>query len=169
MDKEKIRQFLDLSDETKLLFSRLSRGQAGSNEVIVWAANLAQQGKTQPALKALAELPESSERPAVESLFKQALEELKWESPPRSVCLRWNCYFFARQIVEKKLTPVEGCRKVYEVVFDLNLPFDLKAWIYLDDGLHPRTFENLTDSALEKEIMLEARRLIRDEEKFLFS
>jgi hypothetical protein len=169
MDKEKVRQFLDLSDETRLLFARLLRGQAGSSEVIGWAANLVKQGNTQPALKTLAELPQESERPAVESLFKQSLEELKWEIPPRSVCLRWNCYYVARQIVEGKLTPVEGCQRVYEVVFALNLPFDLKAWIYLDDGLHPRSFENLTDSALDKEIMLEARRLIRDEEKFLFS
>jgi hypothetical protein len=69
---------------------------------------------------------------------------------------------FARGIVAGTISPLDGCRKIYSVVVSLQYPKELMPWLYLDEGLEPETYSELSGVPWDTKIIQEARRFISD-------
>lgn len=125
---------------TRTVLIREGEGWASSHELADWAAGALADGFDTPTLRILAgaDLPERSEvRHAEVSLqFRQALDELGLEVPPRETTLRWHLESLARKILSGELTPRQGIDQIHrEIVTPLKHPEDMRTWCYLWSGL----------------------------------
>src|SRR5258708_37200812 len=93
--------------------------------------------------------------------FQGALAELGWSLPAANeALLRAYALDVAEDCISGELRSTEGCREIYRLWMNLEFPADLARWIYIDEGLHPDTYADLSGPELDATIIEEAERLI---------
>lgn len=88
------------------------------------------------------------------------------ELPEPKECIIEYSRSFAEEILAGRVTPLEGCRKIYRVVVALEYPRELMSWLYLDEGLEPGTYRDLAGAELDEAIVKEARRFVGESNRF---
>jgi hypothetical protein len=76
------------------------------------------------------------------------------------------CSGLCSGIVAGTVSPFDGCRKIYSVVVSLQYPKELMPWLYLDEGLEPETYSELSGVAWDTAIIQEAQRFMSDGNSF---
>ncbi|HEX8141305.1 MAG TPA: hypothetical protein VF553_01840 [Pyrinomonadaceae bacterium] len=135
-------------------------------EYVEWAVSCLESGIDSKNIRILASLQKPLYSSEVEDYFKRSLRDLGWELPDRKECIIEYARSFAKEILSGQVSPLEGCRKIYRIVVDLQYPRELMSWLYLDEGLEPGTYRDLEGKELDEAIIKEARRFIGESDRF---
>jgi len=131
------------------------------DDVVAWAMEMLEEGYDTESLGILAGLTEPLSWQEVESYLNKAIGELGWDMPPdEESCLRAYALDVARAIIEGTVSTREGCAEIYRIWLALDYPNDLLAWSFLDEGLNPEKYEELTDTQLDAAIIKYAHSMI---------
>ena len=133
-----------------------------------WAGSSLEAGFDTKSIRILASLQKPLFPTEVEDYFYRSLKELGWELPEPKECVIEYARFFAEEILSDKVSPVEGCRRIYQVAVFLEYPRELMNWFYLDDGLEMETYTDLTGTELDAAIIKEARKFASEANKYTF-
>jgi hypothetical protein len=153
-----------VSPATRKLLARRSIGTATSSDYVDWAVAELLAGTDTPNLRILAGLPKPPYWPDVERHFERTLMEMGLTLPEPEAYLREYVRDIARAILSGDTAPMAGCREIYQIWMDRGYPGNLGDWVYLDEGLDPGTYRQLSDSELEAAIRREAELLLTREE-----
>jgi len=134
-------------------------GDATLKDHVDWAVAELVFGADTPNLRILAGLTKPLFWQEVEYHFALTLDELKISLPPREQFLRNYVFELARKIVTNEIVPTAGCHTIYKISALLDYPPELSNWVYLDEGMEPETYGNLTGAKLDAEIKREAKNL----------
>lgn len=152
--------------ETIRLLARRHLGLATHEQCVDWAVSCLESGIDSKNIRILASLQQPFYPSEVEDYFNRSLKELGWEVPEPMACIVEYARTFAQEILSGKISPVEGCRKIYEVSLALRHPLKLRSWLYLDEGLEPGTYRDLQGKELDEAITKEARSFVCESERF---
>lgn len=133
-------------DLTRQLFARIYLDKTTSDDFVDWAIACLEEGLDTKSLRMLA----ASDKPyysiEIEDRFNKTLNELNWEKPSRKESLLSYAKLFAREIVDKKISPLKGSHEIFLLSLELDYPPELKGWFYLNEGYDPVTMKHLWDS-----------------------
>lgn len=146
--------------QTLTLLAKRHLGQIGLSAFVDWAVSLLEAGYDTEHLRMLSSLGSAPAHADIDYYFGQTLHELNWAVPPIPLLLRLYAQAIAQDILEGKATPIEGCHTIYRIYFALDYPVDMQAWLYLDDGLEPGTYQELEGESLDKAIRQEAQKFL---------
>jgi hypothetical protein len=152
--------------ETNSLLAGRYLGWLTYEEYVNWAVGCLESGLDSKNIRILASLRKPLYSSEVEDYFNRSLRDLGWHLPDRKECLMEYARGFAREIVAGAVSPLDGCRKIYRVVVSLQYPKDLMPWVYLDEGLEPDTYSDLSGAAWDTAIVKEAQRFISQGSSF---
>lgn len=152
--------------ETIKLLAERQMGMATYDRYIDWAISCLESGIDSKNIRILASLQKPLYPSEVEDYFNRSLKDLGWELPNPKECVIEYARSFAGEILSGRVSPLEGCRKIYRVVVALQYPRELMAWLYLDEGLEPETYRDLEGKELDEAIIKEARRFISESNRF---
>lgn len=158
--------FSSMNLETIKLLAERHMGMATYEQYIDWAVSCLEAGIDSKNIRTLASLQKPLYSSEVEDYFNRSLKDLSWELPEPKECIIEYARSFAGEILAGQVTPLEGCRKIYRVVVVLAYPRELMPWLYLDEGLEPGTYRDLTGKELDEAILKEARRFISESNRF---
>jgi hypothetical protein len=134
-------------------------GNATLEDYVDWAVTELMSSADTPNLRILAGLTKPLFWPEVEHHFAAALDELEISLPPSEQFLRNYVCEVARKIVAEEIVPTAACHTIYQISASLDYPPELSDWVYLDEGMEPRTYGNLTGAKLDAEIKRAAKSL----------
>lgn len=147
------------------LLARRYMGLATSEDVVAWAMEMLEEGYDTESLGILAGMAKPLYWQEIEQYLRKAISELGWAMPANEEsCLRAYVLDIARDIVDGRISPGEGCAEIYRIVLAQNYPEYLRAWIFLDEGLDPEKYAELSDEQLDVTIMKYARRMLAQSE-----
>lgn len=149
-----------LNIETNNLLAGRYLGWLTYEEYVDWAVGCLESGLDSKNIRILASLRKPLYSSEVEEYFNRSLRDLGWHLPDRKECLMEYARGFARGIVAGTISPLDGCRKIYSVVVSLQYPKELMPWLYLDEGLEPETYSELSGGPWNTKIIQEAQRFI---------
>lgn len=152
--------------ETNKILAERHLGSATSEDFVDWAVACLESNLDSKNIRILASLRKPLYSSEVDDYFNRSLKDLGWTMPEPRECLLEYARSIAKQIVSGDLPPLEGCRKIYDVVVALQYPRELMAWLYLDEGLHPANYSDLQGAEWDDAIMSEANRLVHDSARF---
>jgi hypothetical protein len=158
-----------MTRETLTLLAKRHLGYISLSAFVNWAVFMLEAGYDTEHLRILSSLGSDPAHADIDHYFGQTLHELGWAVPPVPLLLRLYAQVIAQDMLEGEATPVEGCRIIYRIFLDDPLndpwdryyPIDMLAWLYLDEGLDPGTYQDLEGESLNKAIRQEARRLLK--------
>jgi hypothetical protein len=148
--------------ETNNLLAGRYLGWLTYEEYVDWAVRCLESGLDSKSIRILASLRKPLYSSEVEDYFNRSLHDLGWQLPDRQKCLMEYARGLACEIVEARVSPLEGCSKIYRVVAALQYPKGLMPWVYLDEGLEPDSYSDLTGAAWDTAIIQEAKRLVSE-------
>ncbi len=159
-----------MNEKTQIVFAKYYLEDTSPRYFADWAVSLLEEKYDSKNIRILASMFNAKAHSDVEIYVRKSLEDLNWGFPDKEKCLLNYSKEIARQIVENEMAPVEGCRKIYEICWNLDYSNKLHRWIYLDEGLDPETYDFLYDSyenaepteALKKAIIKEANELLKE-------
>ena len=146
--------------ETNNLLAGRYLGWLTYEEYVDWAVGCLESGLDSKNIRILASLRKPLYSSEVENYFNRSLHDLGWHLPDRKECLMEYARGSAREIVTGTISPLDGCRKIYRVVVSLQYPKELMPWVYLDEGLEPDTYSDLSGAAWDTAIVKEAERFM---------
>jgi hypothetical protein len=152
--------------ETNNLLAGRHLGWLTYEDYVDWAAGCLESGLDSKNIRILASLRKPLYSSEVEDYFTRSLHDLGWHLPDRQDCLMEYTRGLACEIVAGTLAPLEACRKIYRVVVSLQYPKELMPWVYLDEGLAPDTYSELSGAAWDTAIIQEAQRFISERSSF---
>lgn len=160
-----------MNEETTILAAKYYLGRNSPRDYADWAVSCLENGLDTKNIRILASMFNADSFSDINIYFQRALEELGLELPPKEESLLSYSKFIAKQIVENKIEPVKGCREIYLLSYGLDYSEKLSNWIYLDEGLDPKSYEFLWDSyrnseptqAIKDAIVREAKELLQDD------
>ena len=145
---------------TNNLFAGRFLGNISSEDYVHWAIDCLENGLDSKNIRILASLGKPLYSYEAEDYFKRSLRDLGWNQPDPAECLTEYVGALAEQIVKGTVTPAEGCANIYRVCVELKYPRALMVWVYLDEGLDPENYGDLSGAALDSSIIREARRFM---------
>ena len=152
--------------ETIKLLAERYMGMATSEQYVDWAVSCLESGIDSKNIRILSSLQKPLYSSEVEDYFNRSLKDLGWELPEPQECIIEYARSFAKEIVSGQASPLEGCRKIYDVVVVLQYPRQMMPWLYLDEGLEPETYRDLQGKEWDEAIIKEARRFISESNRF---
>ena len=154
-----VRRFLvNMNRETIRLLAEKYMVLANHEQFADWAVSCLEAGLDTKSIRILASLQKPMFPTEVVDYFYRSLKELGWNFPEPKDCVIEYARFIAEEILCGKVSPVEGCRQIYKVVLFLEYPPELMSWLYLDEGLEPTAYRELTGAELDAAIIQEARK-----------
>ncbi len=152
------------------LFAKIYLEKATSDDFVDWAIACLEDGFDSKNLRMLAAAEKPYYSSEIDKRFRQSLKELDLDYPNKEETLLDYAKSFAKKIISAELTPEQGCKKIYQISWELDYPDKLKNWLYLDEGVNPETMEWLVDSTkfypfsesqkLNEAIISEAKKLV---------
>lgn len=161
-----------MNEATIELIAKFYLGENFPRDYSDWAVSCLEQGLDTKNIRILASMFEAYAFSEIEFNFRRALTELGWDFPPKEEFLLLKYpRFIAKQIVERRIEPYEGCRRIYRVSLEFDHPKELRSWMFLDEGLDPKTYETLWEydepevtSELKNAIIKEAKEMLNKDE-----
>jgi hypothetical protein len=153
-----------MSPATRKLLARRSLGSATSSDYVDWALTELLAGTDTPNLRILAGLPKPPYWPEVQLYFARTLDDLGLTLPEPEAYLREYVQDIARAILSGVTAPMDGCHEIYEIWMETGYPGHLHDWVFLDEGLDPETYRELSEAELEAAIRRGAEALLAREE-----
>ena len=148
--------------ETLKLWAERYLGTATPEDYVDWAVTCLESDLDSKNIRILASLRNTSSSSEVEDYFYRSLKDLGWTMPDKRECLFAYARGLAQQIVSGDLQPVNGCEQIYRIVYELQYPHEMIAWLYLDEGLSPDDLGDLHGAAWDDAIKSEAARFLED-------
>lgn len=148
--------------ETNKLFAERYLGTAIPEDYVDWAVACLEADLDTKNVRILASLRDATSSSEVEDYFYRSLKELGWTMPAERECLFEYARDLAQQIVSGDLSPLDGCRQIYRIVYALKFPGEMYSWVYLDEGLHPENLGDLEGAEWEDAIKNEAARFVQE-------
>ena len=147
-----------MNNATKILLAKIHMGEARTEALADWAVSMLELGFETDHMGMLAGLAlECSPDPVeVRHYFALVLEELGWSEPPILELLHEYGLMVAESILSGTVRPIVGCHKMYKLSLDLfrcDDHSDMTDWLYLDDQLDRRTYQELEGKRLEAAII----------------
>jgi len=152
-----------MSAELRKLVAHRAIGLATGEDHVDWALAALEAGQDSEHLRMLAGLGTNPHWQDVRDYFERAREELGQELPPVGQVIPLFVSDVAQGIVDGTVAPLLGCREIYHAlqVEGVQVPqLEYEAWLYLEDGLEPGTYQELAGAALTEAIRREAVRLL---------
>src|SRR5690242_12328359 len=118
----------DVTPETKELFANIHMGAATSDDMVAWAVSMLEAGIVTKNIGILASLGKAHYPSEVGEYFARSLKDLGWSLPERESCLHDYMRASAEKILRGKLTPHEGCERIYQAICSLDFPGGLSHW-----------------------------------------
>lgn len=150
-----------MTRETRILLARQQLGYSSLGEFVDWAVFLLEAGTDTKHLRMLASLSHAPNRADVTFCFGQVMDELGWRAPEPLLLLYQYAQDLAKDIVDGKIAPIEGCHQMYRLYSDLDAPREMQVWLYLDDQLEEETYEELEGAVWESAIRREAQKFLQ--------
>lgn len=133
---------------------------ATPEKFVDWAVSSLEAGLDTKSIRILASLQKPLFSIEVEDYFYRSLKELGWKLPEPKECVIEYARFLSEEILSGGVLPVEGCRRIYKAVVFLEYPPELSNWFYLDEGLVPDAYKELTSAELDAAIIKEAQKFV---------
>ena len=150
-----------MNSETQTIIAKRYLGSATCEDYVDWAMACLEADIDSKNIRILASLQKPLYPSEVDDYFYRSLNDLGWTMPEERESLLQYARLLAQQIVSDDLPPVEGCRKMYDIVVALEYPSELIPWIYLEDGVDPNYVGDLTSSDWDDAIKNEAEYFLR--------
>ena len=151
---------------TQRLMVRDAAWLASSQEYVDWAVRALSDGYDGPALRSLAGADMDCAPRALEmgKTFRAALAELGLAFPDEAELLRSYVGELAADIVHGRTPPRVAVERIHhEVLSPFGHPRELKAWVYLAEGLNPSgDGSQLTEDMIDQTILKVATQWLRD-------
>lgn len=146
--------------ETYKILAERYLGTARHEDYVDWAVACLESDLDSKNIRILASLRNAASPSEVENYFNRSLQDLGLTVPDRRECLVEYARGVAQQIVSGDVSPLDGCSQIYRVVRALDVPHEMIAWLYLDEGLHPHNLGDLQGADWDEAIKSEAARFI---------
>jgi hypothetical protein len=150
-----------MNEETNALITKFYLKQTSVRDFSDWAVSCLEKGLDTKSIRILASMFDAKSLSEIDTYFQRSLDELGWKFPEEKECLERNAKFIAQQILDKEISPKDGCRKIYEistVLEQIAYPTRSINWSGLFWG-----YEDLPEDEMDKEVILEAGILINGE------
>ena len=151
-----------MNSETLTIIAKRYLSSARCEDYVEWARACLETSVDSKSIRILASLQKPLYSSEVDEYFYRALKELGWTMLDERESLLGYARLVAQQILSAELAPWEGCRTMYRIMTALEYPDELRAWFFLDEGLHPSRQGDLEGADWEEAIRSEARRLLRE-------
>jgi hypothetical protein len=157
-----------MNDETITFFAKYCFQEVSAKDFSDWAIYCLEQGIDSKNIRILASMFNTQSISEVKTYFIRSLDDLNLNYPIAEKCLPEYANLIAKQILDKKIEAIKGCREIYKVYRELNYDKQFQNWDFLDGGMHPETYEDLVferngvehKHLLEEAIIEEALKMI---------
>ena len=148
--------------DLEILIARRFIGNVSAEEIVDWALEALNKDIDSVNIRTLAALKYTKpiDRVEVDYYFQKCIKDLGYFIPSEEESLMRYVEIYCHKIINQAVTPKRGLDEIYKVILYARYPQELKAFLYVSDGLHPYNFSDLADEDLVFHIVQESTNFI---------
>jgi hypothetical protein len=159
-----------MAPSTAAIWGLRTMKECHSGDYIAWAVGLLESGFDSRHLRILAGLDGNASLFETEDYFARTNRELGLSVPSKEEAIRAYSVHIAEQIVDARLSPRDGVKRLFNLCTACDYPPYLSIWFALDDacdhleyGSEPFTYPGLSEENLRETVIKEARKFIAEQ------